>query len=98
MSWIVKRDPFSELRNLQEDFSRVFNSTLPKLFTGEEGLSGTWTPAVDIREDENSIVLEADLPGMKAGDFNLSIENYRLTLSGVRNLEKVDKVDTWRGV
>jgi len=98
MSWIVKRDPFSELRNLQEDFSRVFSSTLPKLFNGEEGLSGSWTPAVDIREDENSIVLEADLPGLKPGDFNLSIENYRLTLSGARNFEKESKGDNWRRV
>jgi HSP20 family protein len=98
MSWIVKRDPFSELRNFQEDFSRIFGSALPKIFNGEEGLSGTWAPAVDIHEDENSIVLEADLPGLKPGDFSLSIENYRLTLSGARNFEKENKGDNWRRV
>jgi HSP20 family protein len=98
MSWIVKRDPFSELRSFQEDFGRIFNSALPKIFNGEEGVSGAWTPAVDIHEDENSIVLEADLPGLKPGDFNLSIENYRLTLSGARNFEKETKGDNWRRV
>ena len=30
MSWMIKRDPFSELRNFQEDINRIFNSTLPR--------------------------------------------------------------------
>jgi len=99
MSWMIKRDPFSELRNIQEDFGRIFNSTLPRFFSGEEGLlNGSWAPRVDIYENEDSITLEADLPGMKPGDFNLSIENYRLTLSGERKFEKEKKGDNWRRV
>jgi HSP20 family protein len=96
---MIKRDPFSELRNLQEDFGRIFSSTLPRIFNGEEGLlSGSWAPVVDIYEDQDSITLEADLPGMKPGDFNLSIENYRLTLSGERKFENEKKGDNWRRV
>jgi len=53
---------------------------------------------VDIFEDQNSITLEADLPGLKPGDFNLSIENYRLTLSGERKFEEEKKGDNWRRV
>lgn len=99
MSWMIKRDPFSELRNIQEDFNRIFSSTLPRLFNGEEGLlGGSWSPGVDIYEDQNSITLEADLPGLKPGDFNLSIENYRLTLSGERKFEKESKGDNWSRV
>lgn len=102
MSWMIKRDPFSELRNFQEDFNRIFSSTLPRFLSGEareEGLfSGGWAPQVDIYEDQDSITLEADLPGMKLGDFNLSIENYRLTLSGERKFEKENKGDNWRRV
>ena len=99
MSWMIKRDPFGELRNFQEDINRIFNSTLPKFFSGEEGLlGGNWAPSVDIYEDQNSITLEADLPGLKPGDFNLSIENYRLTLSGERKFENEKKGDNWRRV
>jgi HSP20 family protein len=61
-------------------------------------LGGNWAPNVDIYEDQNSITLEADLPGLKPGDFNLSIENYRLTLSGERKFEKENKGDNWRRV
>jgi HSP20 family protein len=96
---MIKRDPFSELRNFQEDFNRMFSSTLPRFFSREEGLSGgNWAPNVDIYEDQNSITLEADLPGLKPGDFNLSIENYRLTLSGERKFEEEKKGDNWRRV
>jgi len=99
MSWMIKRDPFSEFRNFQEDLGRIFNTALPKVFSGDEGLlSGNWAPVVDIYEDQDSITLEADLPGMKPSDFNLSIENYRLTLSGERKFENEKKGDNWRRV
>lgn len=99
MTWMVKRDPFSELRSIQNEFNRVFGSALPRVFGNEEGvLSGNWAPGVDISEDENEIVLEADLPGLKPGDFNLSIENYRLTLSGERKFENETKRDNYHRV
>jgi len=99
MSWMVKRDPFSELRSIQNEFNRVFGTVVPRAFGNEEGvLSGNWTPSVDIAEDENTITLEADLPGLKAEDIKLSIENYRLTLSGERKFENETKRDNYHRV
>ncbi len=99
MTWMIKRDPFSELRNLQDDFNRIFSSAAPRFFGNEEGLlGGAWAPGVDIYEDQNAIVLEADLPGLKPGDFNLSIENYKLTLTGERKFEREKKSDNWHRV
>jgi HSP20 family protein len=100
MSWVVKRDPFNELRSLQDEFNRTFNGTFPGFFGKfEEGLlSGKWSPSVDIYEDQNSIQLEADLPGVKPEDFKLSIENFKLTLSGERKFDKEDKGDNWHRV
>ena len=98
MSWVVKRDPFGDLKGLQEDFNRIFNNALPRLFNGEEVLSGNWSPRVDIFEDQNAIVLEADLPGMKAEDFKLSIENFKLSLSGERKFEKQASGEDWHRV
>ncbi len=98
MTWMVKRDPFNELRSIEEDFNRLFRGALPRFFSSEEPLGGNWSPGVDIYEDQNSIVLEAELPGLKPGDFNLSIENYKLTLSGERKFEKEGKGDNWHRV
>lgn len=98
MSWMIKRDPFQELKNLREEMNRAFNP-VSGLFNMEEGLlRGQWSPNVDIREDENAIYLEADLPGLKPGDFKLSIENYKLTLSGERRLEHEEKGENYHRV
>jgi HSP20 family protein len=97
MSWIIRRDPATELRSLQEDLNRFFNTSVPRLLGAEEGLlRGSWSPAVDIYEDQDAIMLEADLPGMKPGDFELSVENYTLTLRGERKLEKRTEGDYHR--
>jgi HSP20 family protein len=84
MSLIVRTDPFNE-------FINIFNTSLPRIFNGDEVVRSSWKPSVDIREDQNGIVLEADLPGVKPEDFKLSIENNKLSLSGERKFEKESK-------
>lgn len=89
MTWLIQRDPFNGWRGIQEDMNRIFSTTTARPAQAEEGLvRGNWVPLVDIQEGESSIILEADLPGLKPGDFKLSIENNILTLSGERRREK----------
>lgn len=45
------------------------------------------TPAVDIYENENEILLHADMPGVMKEDICVDIDNGTLSISGVRNLE-----------
>lgn len=40
------------------------------------------TPPVDVYENSEEIVMLADLPGVKAGDLNVRIENSQLAFSG----------------
>lgn len=91
MTLSVRRDPLNEFGSFAKtinDLNRAFNVGLPRIF-GEEGLvRGNWNPTVDVYEDQNGIVLEADLPGLKASEFDLSIENNVLTLKGERKFEK----------
>ncbi|HZS05174.1 MAG TPA: Hsp20/alpha crystallin family protein [Blastocatellia bacterium] len=99
MNLTVRRDPMGEFKSLQEDFNRIFNTALPRFFGNEEGLlRGNWVPSVDIHEGENEIVLEADLPGLKPGDFEVSVENYVLTLKGERRFEKQSEGDNYHRV
>jgi len=95
---IIKYDPFRELRSLQDDMNRLFTSSLPRDFSREELASGGWSPSVDIYENENEIVLEAELPGMKREDFELSIENNIITLKGKREFEKKEEGDNYHRV
>jgi HSP20 family protein len=95
---IVRYDPFRDLRTLQEEVNRLFSTNLTRAF-GDEGLGrGAWAPSVDIYENKDQIVLEAELPGMKQEDFDLSIENNVITLRGERRFEKSDDNDNYHRV
>jgi len=95
---IVRYDPFRDLRTLQEEVNRLFSTNLTRAF-GDEGIArGAWAPSVDIYENKDQIVLEAELPGMKQEDFDLSIENNVITLRGERKFEKTDETDNYHRV
>lgn len=95
---IVRYDPFRDLRTLQEEVNRLFSTNLTRGF-GEEGIGrGAWNPSVDIYENKDQIVLEAELPGMKRDDFELSVENNVITLRGERQFEKKDDSDNYHRV
>src|SRR6185295_1400283 len=95
---IVRYDPFRDLRTLQEEVNRLFSTNLTRGF-GEEGIgAGAWNPSVDIYENKDQIVLEAELPGMKRDDFELSVENNVITLRGERQFEKKEEADNYHRV
>lgn len=95
---IVKYDPFKEFRGLQEDMARIFAGVAPLGANREEMLNGAWAPKVDIFENKDNLVLEAELPGMNRGDFELSFENNMLTLSGERKFEKKTDGDNYHRI
>ncbi len=65
---IIRYDPFRDLRTLQEEVNRLFTGNAARAFA-EEGIArGSWSPNVDIFENKDQIVLEAELPGMKRDD------------------------------
>ncbi len=95
---IVRYDPFRDLRTLQEEVNRLFSTNLSRAFDDEGIARGAWAPSVDIYENKDHIVLEAELPGMKQEDFDLSIENNVITLRGERKFEKTDETDNYHRV
>ncbi len=57
-----------------------------------------FSPAVDILEEDDAIVLLAEVPGMNADDINIHVENNVLTLSGERHLEREEKKERYHRV
>jgi HSP20 family protein len=94
---VVKYDPFRDLRGLPDEVNRLFSGTFSR-GSQDEILRGAWSPSVDIFENKNEIVLEAELPGMNPEDVNISIENNVLTLHGERRFEKKDESDNFHRV
>ena len=94
----VHFDPLHDLRSLQNEVNRLFSSNMSGAFADEGIARGTWNPTVDIYENKDRIVIEADLPGMNLEDIHLTFGNNVLTLSGERRFEKKDEADNYHRV
>lgn len=95
---IVKYDPFRELRSLQEEMNRLFNLGVSRSEGSEDIVRGAWSPSVDIFENQDKIILEAELAGMKPEEVDISIENNVITLKGERKFEKTEDNDNYHRV
>ncbi len=74
-------DPLSNLRLFEDAFTRMMT---------EPRANRPWSPAVDIYETENELVLKADLPEVDLKDIDVRVENQTLTISGERKFESQD--------
>src|SRR5580692_5233014 len=75
-------DPLANLRVFEDAFSRMLT---------EPQANRPWSPAVDIYETENDLVLKADLPDVDAKNVDVRVENQTLTIAGERKFENDDK-------
>src|SRR4051794_13486253 len=85
---IMKYAPFSAVENFPAGL-RVFEDTVNRLLS--EPAARPWSPAVDIFETENELLLKADLPGLDMKDIDIQIENETLSLRGERKYENSSK-------
>ena len=50
-------------------------------------LLSVWNPALDLFEDKDSLIVKAELPGMKKEDIDVSLHDGALSISGERRSE-----------
>jgi HSP20 family protein len=82
----------------------IFDRLLDDVMTGVAGTSlgttapvRTFTPAVDVRANEEEIVFVADVPGLKHEDIEITLDDGVLTIKGQRRYEGNNKDKVWLG-
>lgn len=83
---IVRYEPWRLVDRLHREFDSLFDGT----FGAREAVSTgsvAWIPSVDVREEADRFVVQADLPGVAAKDIEITAENGVLTLRGERHRE-----------
>jgi len=88
---IIRQDPFRDLLRLAGFDHPAYRAEGPDLERGERMALSTWTPHVDIFEDNEGILLKVELPEVAAKDVEILCEGNTLTLRGERKLEKSDQ-------
>ena len=90
---LIRWDPFREFNTLPARVRGVFGKDW------DAPLSTTaWNPSVDIFENDNEVVVKAELPGMNAKDIEVKLENNVLMLKGERRFEKETKEENYHRV
>jgi HSP20 family protein len=84
--------PVEQLSTLGEEINRLFDSPFGELTRRIELFNG-WTPALDLYEDKDNLIVKTELPGMKREEIDISVHDGRLTISGERKYEE-NKQDT----
>jgi len=93
MRWPVRRsfsgptrwDPFEEMRRTQERLNQMFEDFMPM---EEWGGGKVYTPAVDIKEEEDKLVVTTDLPGINKEDVEINLKEDMLEISAKSGREK----------
>jgi HSP20 family protein len=81
---LTRWEPFAELGELRSRFDRMFDD----FFDGHER---QWTPAIDVERENGSLVVRADVPGIKPEEVKIEIENDILTVSGEHEERREEK-------
>jgi HSP20 family protein len=80
------RNGLARLHNEMDDLFDGFFRGLDRPFAGYKA----W-PAIDVAEEENAVIVRAEVPGCKADDVEISVYGNTLTISGEKKLEEEKK-------
>ena len=86
--------PSNLLGQLQREMGGLFENPLATANFGSE----EWSPAVDIKETDQAFVIHADLPGVKADDIEVIMEEGVLTIKGERESTKEEEKESYKRV
>lgn len=86
-------DPFHEISRMKREMDRMFESiSSPRRMLLGSGVF----PPLNIEDDGEKLSVQAELPGMKSEDIEISVEGNTLLLRGERKSDSVENVNYHR--
>ena len=83
--WSSLQDLFA----IQEKMNRLFEETINRSEFADEGLDAAlWSPAADVYETTDEVVLFVELPGVRLEDVHLEAFDGKLRVSGIRRADQ----------
>jgi len=98
---LTRWEPFRDLVTLQERLNRMFNEPFGAggPFSSQDAWpGGAFVPPVDVYEDEHSIRVKMEVPGIEEKDIDIRLENGMLTVRGERKLESETKEENYHRI
>lgn len=98
MTMITRWEPFREFATLQDRMNRLFSDQIAGLGSQENLTAGSFVPPVDVYEDEHTIQLKMEVPGVEEKDIDIRLENNQLTIRGERKFENEEKEENFHRI
>jgi HSP20 family protein len=83
--------PFS---SLQREMNSVFDNFFRGFDVAPRGFAaavGSFSPSVDVKENDKEFIIKAELPGVEEKDIDVNVTNDSVTIKGEKKEEKEDK-------
>ena len=90
MATITRWDPFQDMLTLREAMGQLLEDSVVRPTSGPRS-NQSFVPALDLSETPEAFLVEVTVPGLKAEDLNITVENNVLTISGEVRQEKESK-------
>jgi HSP20 family protein len=86
---VSRWDPFQDLLAIQDEMNQLFGRAIGTpggQGRSQQGQTGQrmWAPALDISERKDAYVVAVEVPGVKADDLDITLEDGLLTIQGER--------------
>lgn len=81
-------DPFAEMRRMQDEINRLFDSL-------ESATATAGFPPINLWVGDDSVVVTAEVPGVAREDIDLRVQEDTLTIQGQRKPEFEEDKVTW---
>jgi HSP20 family protein len=88
--------------SLRDDLNTLLEFPLWSSFERQGQLLNGWSPALDLYQDHDNMIVVVELPGMRKEDIEISLHDGTLTISGERkaetgNGEKAERTERYIG-
>lgn len=92
---LTRWEPFRDMVTLREAMNRLFEESFVRPWEGEKSAGAVISLAVDIFEKEDSLVVKAAVPGVKADDLDITITGDVLNIKGETKREEETKEENY---
>jgi HSP20 family protein len=90
----IERSPLAEMarweQQMERRFANLISGRLARLWDDDDEL-GMTEPAIDMYEEDNEVVVKAELPGMSKDDVQINFADNVLSIRGEKKKEEEDK-------
>jgi HSP20 family protein len=85
---LIRWNPMRDMFSLRHPMNHLFDDVFRPVVRGDSKLSmWDWNPTVDIYDNDENIVIKAELPGIEKKDIVIDVKDGVLTLKGERSFD-----------